>query len=101
MSVIIDDDKDTAELPKTTHAVDAQGRTVTKIVVAAGFAVIALLLFLLIISTPVEDPARIALGPVSLNNFFLWLGGLHPLAQIPAVLAVFALVVAVLLVLIE
>ncbi|PKI89950.1 sugar ABC transporter permease [Actinomycetales bacterium SN12] len=97
----VDEDKDTAELPKTTHGVDARGRRITQIVVIAGFVLVVAMLFLLIISAPVEDPARIALGPVSLNNFFLWLGGLHPLAQIPAVLLVFGVVVGIVLVLIE
>ena len=101
MSLQTVEDKETAELPKTTHGVDAKGRRITQIVVVAGFVLIAAMLFLLIISAPVEDPARIALGPVSLNNFFLWLGGLPPLAQIPAVLIAFGIVVAIVLVLIE
>ena len=101
MSLLTVEDKETAELPKTTHGVDAKGRRITQIVVVAGFVLIAAMLFLLIISAPVEDPARIALGPVSLNNFFLWLGGLPPLAQIPAVLIAFGIVVAIVLVLIE
>ncbi len=101
MSLLTVEDKETAELPKTTHGVDAKGRRITQIVVVAGFVLIAAMLFLLIISAPVEDPARIALGPVSLNNFFLWLGGLPPLAQIPAVLIAFGIVVTIVLVLIE
>jgi len=101
MSLLTVEDKETAELPKTTHGVDAKGRRITQIVVVAGFVLIAAMLFLLIISAPVEAPARIALGPVSLNNFFLWLGGLPPLAQIPAVLIAFGIVVAIVLVLIE
>ena len=101
MSLLTVEDKETAELPKTTHGVDAKGRRITQIVVVAGFVLIAAMLFLLIISAPVEDPARIALGPLSLNNFFLWLGGLPPLAQIPAVLIAFGIVVAIVLVLIE
>lgn len=101
MSLLTVEDKESAELPKTTHGVDAKGRRITQIVVVAGFVLIAAMLFLLIISAPVEDPARIALGPVSLNNFFLWLGGLPPLAQIPAVLIAFGIVVAIVLVLIE
>ncbi len=101
MSLLTVEDKEAAELPKTTHGVDAKGRRITQIVVVAGFVLIAAMLFLLIISAPVEDPARIALGPVSLNNFFLWLGGLPPLAQIPAVLIAFGIVVAIVLVLIE
>ena len=101
MSLLTVEDKEAAELPKTTHGADAKGRRITQIVVVAGFVLIAAMLFLLIISAPVEDPARIALGPVSLNNFFLWLGGLPPLAQIPAVLIAFGIVVAIVLVLIE
>lgn len=96
-----DEKKETAELPRTTHGVDAGGRRITRVVIVVGFALIAAMLFLLIISAPVEDPARIALGPVSLNTFFLWLGGLHPLAQIPVVLLVFGIVVGIVLVLIE
>jgi len=64
MSLLTVEDKETAELPKTTHGVDAKGRRITQIVVVAGFVLIAAMLFLLIISAPVEDPARIALGPV-------------------------------------
>ncbi|QMU96098.1 sugar ABC transporter permease [Microbacterium esteraromaticum] len=101
MSLLTVDEKDTAELPKTTHGVDAKGRRITQIVVTVGFLAVAAMLFLLIISAPVEDPARIALGPVSLNNFFLWMGALHPLVQIPVVLLVFGLVVGIVLVLIE
>ncbi|WP_336646419.1 carbohydrate ABC transporter permease [Microbacterium sp. USHLN186] len=95
------DDQETTALPQTTHGVDGKGRAITRVVVVAGFILIAALLFLLIISTPVEDPARIALGPMSLNTFFLWMGDLHPLLQIPVVLLVFGLVVGIVLVLIE
>ncbi|WP_309065465.1 sugar ABC transporter permease [Microbacterium sp.] len=88
------------ELPQTTHGVDAKGRAITRIVVVAGFVLIAALIFLLIFSAPVEDPVRTTIG-FSLNSFFLWLGNLHPLLQIPAVLVAFGVAVAILLVLIE
>ncbi|BDZ37415.1 hypothetical protein [Microbacterium suwonense] len=101
MSQVIVDDVQTDELPQTTHGADAKGRRLTRTIVVVGFVLIAALFFLLLFSAPVEDPVRIALGPVSLNTFFMWLGNLHPLLQIPVVLAVFGAVVAVLLVLIE
>lgn len=100
MSQVIDDTQ-TTELPQTTHGVDAKGRTITRVIVVAGFVLIAAVLLLLIFSAPAEDPARIALGPVSLNTFFVWMGDLHPLLQIPVVLLAFGLAVAVVLVLIE
>ena len=88
------------ELPVTTHGADPRGRAITRTVVIIGFVLIAALFFLLIFSTPVEDPSRVTIG-FSLNSFFVWLGGLHPLVQIPIILVVFAAVVAVVLVLIE
>ncbi|WP_193596746.1 carbohydrate ABC transporter permease [Microbacterium sp. YJN-G] len=100
MSQVIEDTQ-TTELPQTTHGVDAKGRTITRVIVVAGFVLIAAVLLLLIFSAPAEDPARIALGPVSLNTFFVWMGDLHPLLQIPVVLLAFGLAVAVVLVLIE
>src|SRR5690606_15151622 len=101
MSQVIVEDTETTELPQTTHGSDPKGRALTRILIVAGFVLIAALLFLLIFSAPVEDPARIALGPLSLNTFFMWLGNMHPLLQIPVVIIAFGLVVAVLLVLIE
>ena len=88
------------EPPVTTHGVDEKGRRLTRTIVIVGFVLIAAVFFLLIFSTPVEDAARVTIG-FSLNSFFIWLGGLNPLLQIPIVLVVFAAVVAVLLVLIE
>jgi alpha-glucoside transport system permease protein len=104
MSQVIVDETETdtgGELPQTTHGVDPKGRALTRTLVVVGFALIVALFFLLLFSTPVEDPARIALGPVSQNTFFMWLGELPPLAQIPIVLVAFGIVVAILLVLIE
>ncbi|WP_020098138.1 carbohydrate ABC transporter permease [Microbacterium sp. 11MF] len=84
----------------TTHAQDPRGRSITKIVVAAGFILIALVAFLLAFTGSTEESARITIG-FSLNSFFLWLGALNPLIQIPVILLVFGLVVAIILVLIE
>ncbi|MGB4137959.1 MAG: sugar ABC transporter permease, partial [Microbacterium sp.] len=84
----------------TTHGVDQKGRAVTRAIVIGGFVLVAALFFLLIFSTPVEDAARITIG-FSLNQFFVWMGGLHPLLQIPVVLVAFGIVVAIVLVLIE
>ncbi|MEI2270451.1 sugar ABC transporter permease [Microbacterium sp. No. 7] len=84
----------------TTHAQDPRGRSITKIVVAAGFILIALVAFLLAFTGSTEESARITIG-FSLNSFFLWLGALNPLIQIPVILLVFGLVVGIILVLIE
>ena len=86
--------------PSMTHGADPRGRAITRTVVIIGFVLLAAVFFLLIFSAPVEDPSRVTIG-FSLNSFFVWLGGLHPLAQIPVILLVFALVVGVVLVLIE
>ncbi len=99
--IVEDEDQGTGELPQTTHGTDRRGRAITRTLVVVGFALIVALFFLLLFSTPVENASRIALGPVSLNTFFMWLGGLHPLLQIPVVLLAFGLVVAIVLVLIE
>ncbi len=86
--------------PLTTHGTDPKGRALTRIILVVGFALIVALFLMLIFSTPVEDPKRVTIG-FSLNSFFVWMGGLHPLLQIPIVLVAFAAVVAILLVLIE
>ena len=46
------------------------------------------------------DAFPVSLG-FSLNSFFVWIGGLPPLAQIPIVLVVFGVVVGVILLLVE
>jgi alpha-glucoside transport system permease protein len=88
------------ELPVTTHAQDPKGRSITRIVVAAGFILIVALLLLLVFTGSEEESARITIG-FSLNSFFLWLGALNPLVQIPVILLVFGIVVGIVLVLIE
>lgn len=97
---IVDDPVKTADRVSETHATDAKGRAITRTVVIVGFVLIAALIFALIFSAPVEDPARVTIG-FSLNSFFIWLGGLPPLAQIPVVLLTFGVVVTIVLVLIE
>ncbi|MBP3976148.1 carbohydrate ABC transporter permease [Microbacterium sp. BLY] len=89
-----------ADAPPTTHGTDAKGRNVTRTVLAIGFVVVVALALLLAFTAPTEESSRITIG-FSLNSFFLWLGGLNPLVQIPAVLLVFGVVVALILVLIE
>ncbi|RKS93255.1 alpha-glucoside transport system permease protein [Microbacterium sp. AG790] len=70
--------------------------------IATGALVILLaLVVLLLLSAPVEDPAKIVIPGVSLTAFFQWLGVMGPIVQIPIILAVFAAVVGVLLLLIE
>lgn len=86
--------------PVTTHGTDAKGRAVTRTVLAVGFVVLVALALLLVFTTSTEESARTTIG-FSLNSFFLWLGAMHPLVQIPAVLVVFGVVVAIILVLIE
>ncbi len=90
----------TNEVSARLHGTDARGRRITRVVVIAAFVLIAALVFLLLISQPVEDPQRITIG-FSLNSLFVWMGGLHPLVQIPVVLVLFGVAGAVLLVLIE
>lgn len=89
-----------ADATVTTHAVDEKGLRTTRIVVVIGFVVLVTLALLLVFTTSDEESARITIG-FSLNSFFLWLGAMNPLVQIPVVLLAFGLVVAIILVLIE
>ncbi|KYJ97489.1 sugar ABC transporter permease [Microbacterium sp. p3-SID338] len=89
-----------ADAPPTTHGTGEKGRKTTRTILAIGFVVVVALALLLVFTAPTEESSRITIG-FSLNSFFLWLGGLNPLVQIPAVLLVFGVVVAIILVLIE
>ena len=89
-----------ADAPPTTHGTDEKGRKTTRTILVIGFVVVVALALLLVFTAPTEESSRITIG-FSLNSFFLWLGGLNPLVQIPAVLLVFGVVVAIILVLIE
>jgi len=69
--------------------------------VAGGAAVVLAVVFVLLITSPPNDDAKpVSLG-FSLNSLFRWLGNLNPLAQIPIILVIFGLVVALILLLIE
>ena len=75
-------------------------QTTTRVVVAIGFILIAALVVFLFLSPPDPDARPTSLG-FSFNSFFQWIGNLGPIVQIPIVLLVFGVVVAILLVLIE
>ena len=77
-----------------------QSSTLTRTVIAVAVIVILALFIALIFSAPNDNASPRSLG-FSLNSFFIWLGGLAPLAQIPIILVVFAAVVGIILVLIE
>ncbi|CAN5550061.1 hypothetical protein BH10ACT5_BH10ACT5_12310 [soil metagenome] len=75
-------------------------RSVTGVIVGVAAVLIAALLIFLVVRGPNADASPTSLG-FSLNSFFFWIGGLAPLAQIPIVVAVFIVVVAVILLLVE
>ena len=101
---------DTTTAPSARTAEDApppkgarrrySGRT-TAIVATVGLAIMLALIVLLLLSTPVEEPAKIVIPGFSLTALFQWLGAMNPLAQIPIILVIFAAVVGIILVLIE
>ncbi|MBS1696988.1 MAG: sugar ABC transporter permease [Actinobacteria bacterium] len=81
------------------------GRTTASRSVTVGAYIVGAILIIgvfiaLLAGGPADNPKPTTLG-FSLNSFFVWLGGLNPLLQIPLVLVVFAIVAGVLLVLIE
>ncbi|GAA3766182.1 hypothetical protein GCM10022240_18380 [Microbacterium kribbense] len=75
-------------------------RRVTGIILAAAAVLVVALLLFLLTSGPDENAKPTTLG-FSLNSFFVWVGQLHPLVQIPIVVVLFAILVAVILLLIE
>ncbi|MEV7692572.1 sugar ABC transporter permease [Microbacterium sp. NPDC089189] len=78
----------------------ARVRRIAAVVALAAAAVAVVAVVLLFLSPPADDAPPTSLG-FSLNSFFVWIGGLNPLVQIPIVVAVFGLVVALVLLLIE
>ena len=84
------------DVPKSRHS----PRT-TALMAVGALVVVMVLLVLLLISTPVDDPAKIVIPGFSLTAFFQWLGNMGPIVQIPIVLVVFGAVVGALLLLIE
>ncbi len=75
-------------------------RRTTGVIVAVAAVLIAALLVFMITRNPNNSALPTSLG-FSLNSFFSWIGGLTPLLQIPIVVAVFAVVVGVILLLVE
>ena len=69
------------------------------IAIISGVGLVAMLV-LLLAGSGNEDAAPTTIG-FSLNSFFIWLGNLNPLLQIPIVLVVFGVVIGVVLLLIE
>ncbi|MFE1644225.1 carbohydrate ABC transporter permease [Microbacterium sp. P01] len=71
----------------------------TLLVVAVGLILVVALFLFMVTRAPVETRPT-TLG-FSLNSFFIWLGGLNPIIQIPLILVVFGAVVGLILLLIE
>jgi alpha-glucoside transport system permease protein len=87
--------------PERSHSPKAPKSTMTTRLVAVGAAVVLAVVFVLLITSPPNDDAKpVSLG-FSLNSLFRWLGNLNPIAQIPIILVIFGLVVALILLLIE
>jgi len=89
-----------SEQPITAPRPAQLSRKVTGIIIlVAAILVVALFVFLLV-GGPADDAVPTTLG-FSLNSFFVWIGALNPLIQIPIVVVLFAAVVGVILLLIE
>jgi alpha-glucoside transport system permease protein len=90
--------------PKATPARTSGRTTASRSVTIGGMAIGAVAIvgvFLaLLVSPEPETPVPTSLG-FSLKSFFVWIGGLNPLLQIPIVLVAFAVVAGILLLLIE
>ncbi|UJP13216.2 carbohydrate ABC transporter permease [Microbacterium elymi] len=85
--------------PETRRGSRTSRRVTGIIVLVASVLLVALFLFMLL-QGPDEDAPPTSLG-FSLNSFFVWIGGLGPLVQIPIVVVLFAAVVGIILLLIE
>ncbi|MEN2738203.1 sugar ABC transporter permease [Microbacterium sp. X-17] len=70
-------------------------------VVAIVAAIVLVALVVLLLTSPGNPDASPTTIGFSLNSFFVWIGAMNPLIQIPIVLVVFAAVIALVLVLIE
>ncbi|MDR2322249.1 MAG: sugar ABC transporter permease [Microbacterium sp.] len=84
--------------PRSGRTTASRSVTIGAMIVGA-IAIIGVFLALLVSPEP-ETPVPTSLG-FSLKSFFVWIGGLNPLLQIPIVLVVFAVVATILLLLIE
>ncbi|MCX6502796.1 MAG: sugar ABC transporter permease [Microbacterium sp.] len=86
-----------APVPRQKSATAKRVAAVVAVISAVGLVA---MLILLLTGTGNDDASPTTIG-VSLNGFFVWLGGLNPLLQIPIVIIAFGVLVAVILVLIE
>ncbi|WP_197220139.1 carbohydrate ABC transporter permease [Arenibacterium sp. S380] len=92
-------------MSQTSVATSTSGRTiasrsVTVTAIVVGAIAMAAIFIALLVSAPAPEPSPTSLG-FSLRSFFVWIGGLSPLVQIPIILVVFGAVVGILLLLIE
>jgi alpha-glucoside transport system permease protein len=94
----------TASAPTATSSArtgrNRLSRRTTGILISIA-AVLAVALFLFMVTRPPAEGARPTTLGFSLNSFFVWLGDLGPLVQIPIVVVAFGVVVGVILLLIE
>ncbi|WP_419818448.1 carbohydrate ABC transporter permease [Glaciibacter flavus] len=74
-------------------------RVTGTILAVAGVLIVALFIFM-ITRAPNDDALPVSLG-FSLNSFFVWIGALNPLVQIPIVVVVFGIVIGAIVLLIE
>ncbi|WP_296194874.1 carbohydrate ABC transporter permease [uncultured Microbacterium sp.] len=93
-------DPEVGGTPASRTTVTARTRRIAGIIAIIAAFAIAVLVVLLVLSPRADDPSPTSLG-FSLNSFFVFLGGLHPLVQIPIVLVVAAAVIGIILLLIE
>lgn len=86
------------EKPETVASPNGRRAATIGAVVAGLVLVVAVVL--LFMAPAVDDAPTTSLG-FSLNSFFVWIGNLHPLAQIPIAVVVFGVVVGLILLVIE
>ncbi|WP_438354063.1 carbohydrate ABC transporter permease [Microbacterium sp. CJ88] len=103
------DTRQAARSAKTAPPQDADGpgrlevaarKSRTTALVVAAALILAVALFLFMITRPAAETKPTTLG-FSLNSFFRWLGDLGPIVQIPIILLVFGAVIGLILLLIE
>lgn len=90
----------TASLTAGRESKNRISRRATGIIVAIAAVLIVALAIFMVTRGPDDSALPVSLG-FSLNSFFIWIGNLTPLLQIPIVVAVFAVVVTIILVLVE
>jgi alpha-glucoside transport system permease protein len=90
----------TETLTVKSVARNALSRRTTGILLAVAGVLVAAFVIFLATSGSRDNALPTTLG-FSLNSFFVWIGGLTPLIQIPIVIVVFAVVVVVILLLVE